>query len=321
MRQDQSSTQNDSTVAAHPTAPASRAHSKRWRDQSRTGSLNSRLPKPRVCDTKIPMPFGKLIPLPWTRRCLIAPENRVPKLQTIAFSQSQHSRPPHRQSAFTRVELVAVLAALALLGCVAISALANTKSLGDRAACLNNLRQIGLSFQLWASDHGGELPFWTCASEGGTRFYPCPTPNPPPTWFGMQNNLWFQYDWISNELVHASVLTCPADPAANLALDFSRSPDIGFLSGAHRGNAVSYFLGLHAHPGYPQAVLSGDRNLKCNESNVHCSQGGHHCVWHQLDDWQGYLRDTLEDDPYFDPYITFDEASAKVGNGPQPLTA
>ncbi len=235
------------------------------------------------------MPFGKLIPLPRARRYLIAPENRIPKLPTVAYSPSQHPRPSPSQSAFTRIELAAVLAALALLGCIAISALGNTRSQGDRAACLNNLRQIGLAFQLWASDHGGELPFWTCVNEGGTRIRLCPSPVPIPPWLGYQNNLWFQYGWISNELVHASALACPADPAAKPAVDFSRSPDIGFLDGTHRGNSVSYFLGLHARAEYPRAVLAGDRNMKFGSYNVNCASGVTTAVGV---DWTGTEYDT-----------------------------
>ena len=58
--------------------------------------------------------------------------------------------------AFTRLELVVVLAVLCLLAAVTWPALAVTAARSERATCVNNLRQIGRAYQIWGSDHDGQ---------------------------------------------------------------------------------------------------------------------------------------------------------------------
>ena len=54
---------------------------------------------------------------------------------------------------FTRLELVMVLATLALLAGIVVPVLASSKIRGEQAMCFNNLRRIGQAFHLWANDH------------------------------------------------------------------------------------------------------------------------------------------------------------------------
>jgi hypothetical protein len=60
--------------------------------------------------------------------------------------------------AFTRVELVASVAAVALLGCTTLPLLAATRGSSDRAGCFNNLRQLGIALLSYADDNGGTFP-------------------------------------------------------------------------------------------------------------------------------------------------------------------
>src|SRR5712692_810063 len=61
-------------------------------------------------------------------------------------------------AAFTRLELAAILSAVALLALVALPVLANTKPRADRVTCMNNLRQVGRAELVWANDHNEILP-------------------------------------------------------------------------------------------------------------------------------------------------------------------
>ena len=61
-------------------------------------------------------------------------------------------------AAFARMELLAVIAVVFLLLGLAVSALAHNRQLSARVICLNNLRQIGISTQLYIQDHSSRYP-------------------------------------------------------------------------------------------------------------------------------------------------------------------
>ncbi len=167
------------------------------------------------------------------------------------------------QPGFTRLELLVLLASLALLTAVALPVLAGNRFLSERVACLNNLRQIGQAFQLWANDRGEKQPWDVEPSQGGTHFYPS----------SLRHNPWFQFAWISNELVTPAVLVCPSDAQAKVAKDFSAALDGGFVNPVYRDNATSYFISAHSLYEKPLSLLSGDYNLDHILYPASCSHG------------------------------------------------
>jgi prepilin-type N-terminal cleavage/methylation domain-containing protein len=60
--------------------------------------------------------------------------------------------------AFTLIELLAVVAILALLVSLLLPALGQAREAGRRAACLNNLREISVSILTYAGHYDGRLP-------------------------------------------------------------------------------------------------------------------------------------------------------------------
>src|SRR6185503_7422121 len=60
--------------------------------------------------------------------------------------------------AFTRIELLALLAGLVFVAMIALPVLANTNPGSQRLTCANNLRQIGQAFLMWANDHEERIP-------------------------------------------------------------------------------------------------------------------------------------------------------------------
>jgi hypothetical protein len=130
------------------------------------------------------------------------------------------------------------------------------------AICLNNLRQVGRAMLSWNAEHGAADPWRVDFSAEGTRNHPS----------GLQNNLWFQFTWVSNELRTPRILACPSDSLVKVASDFGFSSN-GYLHATMRNAASSYFLGIDSRPDSPQTVLSGDRNARLGPASGGCSSG------------------------------------------------
>jgi len=73
--------------------------------------------------------------------------------------------------AFTLIELLVVIAIIAILAAMLLPALARAKEAGKRTACLNNLRQLSLSAQMYVSDSQGFYPPRSDSDRWPDKFY------------------------------------------------------------------------------------------------------------------------------------------------------
>lgn len=146
-------------------------------------------------------------------------------------------------SALTRLEVMVIIAGLALLVMVALPPLLMARAKRTRIACVNNLNNIGLAFRIGTFALQSFVPPWRAETDlGGTIQH---ATNPAA--------LWRHFAAISNEISHPKLFICPSDRERRAATSWSEFTNNRF---------VSYALGLSVSEESPQSILGADRNLR-----------------------------------------------------------
>lgn len=107
---------------------------------------------------------------------------------------------------FTLIELLVVIAIISILASILMPALKKARESAKRIACMNNLRQIGLTFSLYRQDFNSYFPvssttgntwYYTLKKEGYAKNYDmfqCPSLGNNYSSFGMNSNLGYKRD-------------------------------------------------------------------------------------------------------------------------------
>ena len=147
----------------------------------------------------------------------------------------------HDSRALTLTELLVVICIIAVLVAVLLPALAPVHRRDPGFNCVNNLKQIGLSFRIWEGDNGDKYPMQVSVTNGGAMES------------ALNGDVAGIFRVMSNELSTPKVLVCLADTGRHYATNFTT--DLNHQT-------ISYFVALDAEDKYPQMILSGDDNLE-----------------------------------------------------------
>jgi type II secretory pathway pseudopilin PulG len=145
----------------------------------------------------------------------------------------------HKTTALTLVEVLVVIVVLVILAAVIFSALNHHSGGAQKIACVNNLKEVGLAYRIWAGDNSDKYPMAISVTNGGTLE------------LTSGRDAWKTYLVMSNVLSTPKILFCPQDmehrrAATNFSDDLKTH--------------ISYFIGLDATDNQ-NVLLSGDDNF------------------------------------------------------------
>jgi type II secretory pathway pseudopilin PulG len=153
------------------------------------------------------------------------------------------------EGAFSLIELLAMILILGIIIAIAVVTLSRSKVRVSRIKCVNQLKNIGLAYRIFATDHNDDFPFQVLASNGGT--------------LGYENDIVKQFLALTNELSTPRLLFCPTRTFGKTNGTKWYASQATTWSELTITN-IDYFLNLDARENIPGRILAGDNCVRIN---------------------------------------------------------
>src|ERR1043165_9981285 len=148
-----------------------------------------------------------------------------------------------QRKAFTILELLVIAAVLGITAAMLLMPTGHgTRTKPKRIQCINNLKNVGLAYRIFATDHDEMFPWQRTTNSMSAA---------------NADEAFKLYLILSNNISTPNIFACPADtrkPAAD-------------LKSISRTN-INFFLGLNSAADLPNSFLAGDRNITTNGTPI-----------------------------------------------------
>jgi prepilin-type N-terminal cleavage/methylation domain-containing protein/prepilin-type processing-associated H-X9-DG protein len=166
----------------------------------------------------------------------------LPPRKSAAIQRADNAEGGISTRGMTLIETICVVAVLVVLTGFILPLISTSHRHVGWIKCVNNLKNVGLSYRIYASDNQDRFPFQVSTNAGGT--------------LELRNDVFAQFRILSNELSTPKILLCPRMyRAASEATNWS---DLN-------PSNVSYYVGLTASESNTNSILSGDTGFNINQ--------------------------------------------------------